>query len=103
MRGAREEEKETRGPAGLQGLDDSKASTASKMLMDPKALVQSNLGPRGPYNWYGESKGPPADKLPTDDIGPHLPKGGWRSVPAEGEGPPGIHSLPDIANHLIDN
>lgn len=35
---------------------------------------------RGPQNWYQNSHGPSAANLPRNDVGPHLPPGGWRGA-----------------------
>ena len=32
--------------------------------------------PVGPQNWYKEAGGQPAQALPKEDVGPHLPPGG---------------------------
>ncbi|KAL3160344.1 hypothetical protein ABBQ32_010678 [Trebouxia sp. C0010 RCD-2024] len=47
---------------------------------------QSQAGeePVGPQNWYKEAGGQPAEALPREDVGPHLPPGGWRAGTSQG-------------------
>lgn len=45
-------------------------------------------GERGPQTWYEDTHGPPAVALPPQDVGPHLPPGGWRGNQRETKGSP---------------
>ena len=39
-------------------------------------MVGADEDPVGPQNWYKEAGGQPAQALPKEDVGPHLPPGG---------------------------
>ena len=39
-------------------------------------MVVAGEDPVGPQNWYKEAGGQPAQALPKEDVGPHLPPGG---------------------------
>ncbi|KAL0045027.1 hypothetical protein WJX82_005766 [Trebouxia sp. C0006] len=40
--------------------------------------------PVTPQNWFKEAQGQPAQALPKEDVGPHLPPGGWRAGTSQG-------------------
>lgn len=48
------------------------------VMIDCEILVVVGAGeePVGPQNWYKEAGGQPAEALPREDVGPHLPPGG---------------------------
>ena len=47
------------------------------VLLPPVCLVLSaGEDPVGPQNWFKEAHGQPAEGLPREDVGPHLPPGG---------------------------
>lgn len=54
---------------------------------------------RGPQHWYTDVHGPPAEQLPSEDVGPHLPPGGWRGNLAK----PGEESPPGSAGGPLPN
>ena len=41
----------------------------------------------GPQHWYPDAHGRPAEVLPKEDVGPHLPPGGWRAGTSQGSRP----------------
>ena len=58
---------------------------------------------RGPQNWYQDVHGSPAQHLPANHVGPHLPRGGWRGnetgsvvTPVRGTRP--TDKLPSLSN-----
>ena len=44
-------------------------------------MVTIGEDPLGPQNWYKEAGGQPAQALPKEDVGPHLPPGGETPTP----------------------
>ncbi|DBA79440.1 TPA: hypothetical protein ACH3X2_007714 [Trebouxia sp. C0005] len=45
---------------------------------------QTGEDPVTPQNWLKEAQGQPAQALPKEDVGPHLPPGGWRAGTSQG-------------------
>ncbi len=39
-------------------------------------VVSAGEDPVTPQNWFKEAQGQPAQALPKEDVGPHLPPGG---------------------------
>jgi hypothetical protein len=39
-------------------------------------MVSAGEDPVTPQNWFKEAQGQPAQALPKEDVGPHLPPGG---------------------------
>ena len=48
--------------------------TSSGSLLN--VYADAGEDPVGPQNWYKEAGGQPAQALPKEDVGPHLPPGG---------------------------
>jgi hypothetical protein len=64
---------------------------ASRRALSP---LPGDPDKRGPQHWYAEAHGPPAEHLPPDDVGPHLPPGGWRGSLPRGEDGAVLPQLP---------
>uniref|UniRef100_A0A061R2V6 Flagellar associated protein n=1 Tax=Tetraselmis sp. GSL018 TaxID=582737 RepID=A0A061R2V6_9CHLO len=54
---------------------------------------------RGPQNWYTDAHGRPAASLPKNDVGPHLPRGGWRGNETAGSTTGHSHSATGHGRH----
>ncbi len=46
------------------------------MCMVRGVTVSAGEDPVTPQNWFKEAQGQPAQALPKEDVGPHLPPGG---------------------------
>lgn len=67
-----------RGGGGVLSPEHSSVVSSPSRGSQPlqrKVIYDPNLEKRGPQNWYEDVKGPPADALPTGDVGPKLPPG----------------------------
>lgn len=62
----------------------------------PRKAYDPATEKRGPQNWYEDVKGPPAEALPNQDVGPKLPPGGWRGTSNAGTPAKSTAGFPDI-------
>lgn len=65
--------------------------------------LPTDPGKRGPQHWYAEAHGPPAENLSPDDVGPHLPPGGWRGGLPRGEDGAVLPQLPRTGRATNNN
>jgi len=87
-----------RGGAGLSPEHSSVMNSPARpgQPLPRKAAYDPASEKRGPQNWYEDTKGPPAEALPTGDVGPKLPPGGWRGNSTSGAAKMSNAGLPDI-------
>ncbi|GMH39092.1 hypothetical protein BSKO_06990 [Bryopsis sp. KO-2023] len=62
----------------LPGLGRTSPELRSEAGSPRQTSPSTPDGKRGPQHWYDELNGPAAQHLPKEDVGPHLPPGGWR-------------------------
>jgi hypothetical protein len=65
---------------GAPGLSPEHSSVMNSPVRPGQPLLRKAVydpanEKRGPQNWYEDVKGPPAEALPTGDVGPKLPPG----------------------------
>ncbi|KAL0040320.1 hypothetical protein WJX77_003396 [Trebouxia sp. C0004] len=64
---------------------------------------QTGEDPVTPQNWLKEAQGQPAQALPKEDVGPHLPPGGWRAGTSQGTRAPKGSTRPPGTRPVAEN
>ena len=73
----------------IRGLAKSSMCTATT----PRPVLEADMSApcaddaHGPQHWYPDAHGRPAEVQPKEDVGPHLPPGGWRAGTSQGSRP----------------
>ena len=86
----------------------SSAKSCTCTATRPRVLLEADMSAlcaddtHGPQHWYPDAHGRPAESLPKEDVGPHLPPGGWRAGTSQGSRPrTGLASSGDGESSLL--